>query len=265
VGFPRFHGKHAHAEFLSPAAMREWRAARGMLPGRVPECVIFLYQNALWEAVLRFEDTSAIGGRGLYEQVITLDRTDGCIGVVGGFGIGAPIAAVILEELIAIGVTRFLSIGTAGGLQADLAPGDVVVCTGAVRDEGVSHHYAAPDVAAEPDAELTAELERAIAAAGLPTRRGTTWTIDAPYRETVDETRHYQADGVQCVEMEAAALFTVAAHRGARIASAVCISDSLADGEWNPLFDHPDLAHNLLTLYGAAVDALTVGLRPGGG
>jgi uridine phosphorylase len=265
VGFPRFPGKHAHAEFLSPAVMREWRASRGMLPDRVPQGVVLLYQNPLWDAVLHFERTSAIGGRGFYEQVVTLDRTGGCVGVIGGFGIGAPIAAVILEDLIAIGVTRFLSIGTAGGLQPDLAPGDVVVCTDAVRDEGVSHHYAAPEVAAAPDESLTEALERAIAAAGLPARRGTTWTIDTPYRETVEEVRHYQSEGVQCVEMEAAALFTVAAHRGVALASAFCVSDSLADAEWNPLFDHPDLAHNLLALYGAAVDSLTVALRTGGG
>ena len=73
---------------------------------------------------------------------------------------------------------------------------------------------------------------------------------------TAEEARHYQSAGVSCVEMEAAALFTVAAHRGVPLASAFCISDSLADAEWNPLFDHPDLAHNLLTLYGAAVDTI---------
>jgi uridine phosphorylase len=262
VGFPRFAGKHTHAEFLTPETMRAWRDTRGMLPDRVPPSVVLLYQNQLWNAVLRFEATTPIGGYGFYESVVTLDRTGGQVGVIGGFGIGAPVAAVILEDLIAVGVRDFLSIGTAGGLQPDLAPGDVVVCTGAVRDEGVSHHYTASDAPAESDPELTDRLDRAVAAAALPARRGMSWTIDTPYRETVAEARHYQANGVQCVEMEAAALFTVARHRGAALAAAFCISDSLADAEWNPLFDHPDLAHNLLTLYGAAVDTLTGGPQP---
>jgi uridine phosphorylase len=265
VTFPRFAGKHAHAEFLSPQIMRAWRDTRGMLPDRVPRSVVLLYQNQLWNAVLQFEVTTPIGGYGFYESVVTLDRTEGQVGVIGGFGIGAPVAAVILEDLIAIGVRRFLSIGTAGGLQPELAPGDVVVCTAAVRDEGVSHHYTAFDTPAEADGELTARLEAAATAAGLPLRRGMTWTIDTPYRETVAEARHYQASGVQCVEMEAAALFTVARHRGAALAAAFCISDSLADAEWNPLFDHPDLAHNLLALYGAAVDTLTAGPLPDAG
>jgi uridine phosphorylase len=252
--FPRFAGKHAHDEFLSPATLREWRRARAMLPDRAPTRLIFIYQDALFEAIRHFEATTPLGGQGVYRRALTLDRTDGRVGVIGRFGIGAPVAAVILEEFAAIGVREFLSIGTAGGLQRDLAPGDVVVCASAVRDEGVSHHYAAHDVQAEPDAGLTDALEQSIIAAGLPSRRGASWTIDTPYRETAAEARHYQAEGVCCVEMEAAALFTVAAYRGVALASAFCISDSLADAEWNPLFDHPDLSHNMLLLYGAAVD-----------
>lgn len=254
--FPRYAEKHDHEEFITPSSLREWRRGRGMLPHRAPESAIILYQNALYEAATGFEAVSPIGGAGIYEKVFTLDRTGGRVAVVGGFGIGAPVAAIVLEELIAIGVEQVLSIGTAGALQPDLPPGDVVLCTSAVRDEGVSHHYARPDHEATPDAPLTARLEQSIAAARLPWRRGCSWTIDTPYRETAAEARHYQAAGVLCVEMEAAALFTVAAYRGVPLASAFCISDSLADAEWNPQFDHADLAHNLLALYGASVDTL---------
>jgi uridine phosphorylase len=256
MAFPQFARKHDHEEFITPATLREWRRERDMLPERTPQSAILLYQNALYEAAIGLDHASPLGGRGLYEKVFTLDRTGGRVAVVGGFGIGAPVAAIVLEELIAIGVERALSIGTAGALQPDLAPGEVVLCTGAVRDEGVSHHYAPSDREALPDLALTLELERSIAAARLPCRRGTSWTIDTPYRETAAEARHYQAAGVLCVEMEAAALFTVASYRRTPLASAFCISDSLADAEWSPQFDHPDLAHNLLALYGAAVDVL---------
>jgi uridine phosphorylase len=64
--------------------------------------------------------------------------------VVGGFGIGAPAAATVLEELIALGVREFISIGTAGCLQPQRALGEAIVCTGAIRDEGVSHHRHGP-------------------------------------------------------------------------------------------------------------------------
>ena len=54
----------------------------------------------------------------------------------------------------------------------------------------------------------------AFAAAGVPFRTGTSWTIDPPYRETVAEARHYQVEGVLCAEMEAAALAALRALTG---------------------------------------------------
>ena len=57
---------------------------------------------------------------------------------------------------------------------------------------------------------MTAVLGAALRGSGLAFRPGVSWTIDTPYRETVAEARHYQAEGVLCVEMEAAALFPVA-------------------------------------------------------
>lgn len=257
--FPHFDGKHAHEELLTPAAMRDWRGAHGMLPGRVPESVVIVYTDGLYHRATTEEPTSSIGGHGFLSKVRTLDSTNGRVGVVGGFGLGAPVATIVLEDLIALGVRRFLSIGSAGALQPDLTPGDLVVCTRAIRDEGVSHHYARPEVPAEPDPTLTDALERAIGLAGLGsrTRRGGSWTVDAIYRETVAEARHYQAEGVQCVEMEAAALFTVAAHRGVALASAFCVADSLAAAEWEARWDHPDIATNLYALLRASVASLS--------
>jgi uridine phosphorylase len=253
---PRFAGKHEHGDLVSPAAMRAWRAERGMVPDCTPEAVVMLYQDALYEAVRAFEETTVVGEHGAYQRTVSLDRTGGRVGVVGAFGYGAPMAAMVMEDLAVLGTTRFVSMGTAGSLQPDLPPGGVVVCTGAVRDEGVSHHYAPADEEALPDGELTDALERALDDAELAPRRGSTWTIDTPYRETVAEALHYRDAGVLCVEMEAAALFTVAAHRGVAVAAAFCMSDTIIEGEWDGHFDNPLLAHNLLTLYGAAVDAL---------
>ena len=93
--------------------------------------------------------------------------------------------------------------------------------------------------------------------AALAFRTGNSWTIDTPYRETIDEVRHYQAEGVLCVEMEAAALFAVAEVRGLQLASAFVISDSLAELTWSSHFGSPEVASDLIELYQAAVAALT--------
>ena len=87
-------------------------------------------------------------------------------------------------------------------------------------------------------------------------RSGMTWTIDAPYRETVAEVKHYQDAGVLTVEMEAAALFAVATIRGVPIASAFSISDLLTSVTWEPRFDAPELDGGLAALADAAISVL---------
>ena len=103
----------------------------------LPEAVVICYQQSLWDAVC--SDTA-----GTAQSVVgmrTLAEMDHKVGVVGGFGIGAPAACVVLEGLIAFGVKRFVSVGFAGSLQPDLRIGDIVVCDKAIRDEGTSYHY----------------------------------------------------------------------------------------------------------------------------
>ena len=121
-------------------------------------------------------------------------------------GYGAPTAVMTLEELIGFGITIFVNLGTAGGLQETMSIGDIVVCERAIRDEGTSYHYLPDAKYAYACPELTAGLHTAIKSKGLPVLTGTSWTTDAPYRETIEEVRLYRAEGVATVEMEAAAL-----------------------------------------------------------
>jgi uridine phosphorylase len=184
----------------------------------------------------------------------SLDRTNNAVGVAGDFGYGAPAAAHLLEELIAQGARRFISIGLAGALARPLRIGDVVVCSEAVRDEGVSHHYLPPARTATASPALTARLNYALDHGGLAYTTGTTWTIDAPYRETIEEIRHYQESGVATVEMEAAALFAVGEARGVDVAAAFVVSDSVADLSWDQQFH--DAREALAQLYDRAAEAL---------
>lgn len=256
--FPNFEGKHAHDPFISPQDFVDYARREGRLPDfDPPQGAIVCYQPSLMRHVLETEAVESLeilpGGLHL------LRRTGGRIAVSGGFGIGAPTAGAVVEEMIALGITRFANIGTAGGLQRDQRIGDVVVCSGAIRDEGVSHHYLPPAKYAEPSAALTEGLRRALADHDLPFAEGTSWTIDTPYRETVAEVRHYQAEGVRTVEMEAAAVFAVARYRGVEAAAAFVISDSLADLVWEPRFSSPEVGESLERLYRVAVDALMEG------
>ena len=175
--------------------------------------------------------------------------------VIGGFGIGSPVASAILEELIAYGVAEFISVGTSGTLQKNIQVGDLVVCDRAIRDEGTSHHYLPIEKFAYPSKTLTRRLQNALEANGKTFHTGASWTIDAPYRETVAEARHYQSEGVMVVEMEAAALFSVAQYRSVEIAAVFTVSDSLADLKWHPEFHSAKTKDGLEAIYKAAVAA----------
>jgi uridine phosphorylase len=257
VGFPSYGGKHGDDAFVTPQAVLAHRRARGFaMAEAVPQAVIITYQPKLFDAVLAIETTTPLGVGGPAETVHVLDRTGGSVGVVGRFGIGAPVAAVVLEELIALGARRFVTVGVAGSLRPDLLVGDVIVGAEGIRDEGVSHHYMPPHDRALADPYLSDLVEDALAGAHLRPARGVTWTIDAIYRETVAEARHFAEHGALCVEMEAAALFAIASVRRVAMTAVLCISDSLAGAEWDPDFDSERLARRLWAAFQASVDCL---------
>lgn len=250
MAFPTVPGKHGFEAIITAEDLLAHLREHGHLAEETPPpAVVMCYSRRLLRRVLANEGVRAMPWPG-QGTLHVLERTGGSVAVVGDFGLGAPATAMVLEGLVACGVTDVVIVGGAGTLQPDCPLGSVVVCNRAIRDEGVSHHYVAPGKYALPSPELTRRLTEAIAAAGLPARSGTTWTTDAPYRETVEEVRQFQREGVITVEMEAAALFSVAQVRGVRAAAAFFVTDSLADLTWRPDFYAPELdttMHNLLT------------------
>src|SRR5439155_23496889 len=125
-----------------------------------------------------------------------------------------------------------------------------------VRDEGVSHHYLSPTVEVAASTALADAVADELLERKATFHRGPTWTIDAPYRETVGEARHYRDAGVLTVEMEAAALFAVAAVREVQAAAVFVASDTLADLTWVPHFDAPEVEVGLDLAFDAALAAL---------
>ncbi len=259
VSYPNYRGKHAHEAFFAPSDFLAYlRQTGGLDLSTAPEGIILCYQRRLLNHVLDVEGLDPDHPPRTYRGLVTLRATDHRVGVVGGFGIGAPVAAVLLEELVAQGTRRFISIGTAGSLQRSCPVGHTIVCERAVRDEGVSHHYLPPGKFAFAAPGLTSSLIRQLHSREVEHAVGSSWTIDTPYRETVEELRHYQADGVLCVEMEAAALFAVAAYRNVDVAAGFVVSDSLAELVWDPQFHAPETLDALIRLYDASVATLMV-------
>jgi uridine phosphorylase len=169
-------------------------------------------------------------------DLYVLTESAGSTGIIGNFGFGAPVAVTLSEVLIALGVKRIINIGVAGTLQKHIDIGDIVVCDKAIRDEGTSHHYLHPATYAYPHQELTDRINEIIDKNAIKHFIGPSWTIDAPYRETIAEVSKYQEQGILTVEMEASALFALGTHRNVEVGAIFTISDSLADLKWRPEF-----------------------------
>jgi len=151
-------------------------------------------------------------------------------------GVGAPIAAGLLEDVIAFGCRTFIVCGGCGVLRPELAVGHLIIVSSAVRDEGTSYHYLPPDREVLAHEAGVAALAATFSRHGVPYALGKTWTTDAPYRETPNKIAARRAEGCLTVEMESAALMAVAAFRGAVLGQALYGGDDLSGAEW----DHRD-------------------------
>jgi len=148
-------------------------------------------------------------------------------------GVGAPLAAGLLEEVIALGAGKFIACGGAGVLDREIALGHVVVPLAAIRDEGTSYHYlpAGREVSASPAG--VAAIEAVLKKHEHAYLVGKTWTTDAVYRETPAKVRQRRQEGCLTVEMEAAALFAVAQFRQVTLAQMLYGGDDVSGSDWD--------------------------------
>jgi uridine phosphorylase len=160
-------------------------------------------------------------------------KADGSEVLVVHPGVGAPLAAGMLEEVIALGCTRIVACGGAGALRDDLVLGHAVVVDEAVRDEGTSYHYLPASRTVTADAHGVSVLATLLEERGVPFLVGKSWTTDAFYREARPRIDRRVAEGCLTVEMEAAAFMAVARFRGIRFAQLLYAGDSVAGEAWD--------------------------------
>jgi uridine phosphorylase len=176
-------------------------------------------------------------------------------------GIGSPSAAIAAEELHAVGVDTMIRVGTTGALQSGIEIGDMVVATGAAKDEGTTKRYEDVSVPAVPDYDVLTALADAAEDNGEDVHVGPIATDDAFYAETDACVEDWEAAGLLAVEMEAAALFALARRKG-MAAGAICTVDgNLVEDTQKGETDADELPakakNNVERAIGIALDAVT--------
>jgi DeoD family purine-nucleoside phosphorylase len=157
---------------------------------------------------------------------------------VQGTGMGCAGATIVFEELVQLGVKRLLRVGTCGGLQPDHALGDLIVALSAVPADATATHL----VGGEPHCptaswELIHEAVHVAKENGETLRVGPIVSSDLFYNPDEGQYERWSSRGILAVEMEAAALFTVAALRGVQAGCLLTVSDIVVEGEFVRISD----------------------------
>jgi uridine phosphorylase len=245
--FPNFPDKFRESSFVTAKDFWKFKKQIGRIPKiEPPKGIIICYSETILNYIIETYSCKKIDNVfGNYFYLIEENKE--ILGICGGFGIGAPIVAILIEEFNTFGVKLFLSIGTAGSLQKSLRLGSLVICNKAIRDEGTSHHYLKYDKYSYPSEKVLKTLVNVVKDMELEYNIGTTWTTDAPYRETFTEIENYKKEHVLTVDMEAAALFAVAKYLDVEAGAIFTISDYLSEDAWELHFHLTD--NHLKTLF----------------
>lgn len=160
---------------------------------------------------------------------------------------GAPSVAMLVEILARRGVRSMVGVGYCGGLDVDLRCGDLLMCVAAEGDTGIPSAHGRPP-RANADTRLVNELERSLKGSA---ERGAVWSVDTLVAQTDEAVRGWMDRGFRGVDMESAALLSVAEALGVAAATVLVVSDHPASG----LATEPDmLPAASAAAYAAALD-----------
>lgn len=153
---------------------------------------------------------------------------------VMGSGMGMPSISIYAYELFSFyGVENIMRIGSAGGLQDFINVGDVIIGMGASTDSNVNRHrFLGADFAAIADYHLLETAVKVSRENSIPVQIGNIMSADLFYDPRgLDVFKNYQKMGILGVEMEAAALYGVAAELGKKALCLLTVSDNVFSGE----------------------------------
>lgn len=201
-----------------------------------PEATISCFSRHLFEKVLTYfepekiaELHSAVGISPVYEVEYKGKRF-----AMYQSWAGEPMCVGMYEELIAMGSKRLILLGNCGVLDKNIEDCGIVIPTKAIRDEGTSYHYAEASDTIDVNKKYKEEFIEVLNEARYPYVEGTTWTIDACYRETREKMKRRKEQGAIIVEMECAGMQALCNFRNTEFFQFIYAGDNLDHDTWDP-------------------------------
>jgi len=156
---------YSREPIVTAKKLLEHKRAYGYLGDfRAPKTVLVCYQSSTMQYLLKQHPDFQPS-----KDVTHFYVSDGQVGILGDWGVGAPGLAIKMEELIALGTKRFIAVGTAGGLMNIHRIADFVLCPKALAEDGVAHLYLPQGQdAVEADPEMILEWTLFVKERSLP-------------------------------------------------------------------------------------------------
>lgn len=237
-------------------------------PGDVGDAVLLPGDPGRCEAIARHFDSPRLIARNREFTTYT-GLIDGRPISVCSTGIGSPSTAIAVEELAAIGATTLVRVGTTGSIQRGIGFADLVVATGAVRDEGTTPAYVPLGYPAVADQALVQGMVEAGRRGGHRVHSGIVRSHDAlypdlqahamPRREEIEQAaRTWQRAGVLCNDMETSTILTICSLRGLRGGAVLTVVNEPGEEEIDPA---RVASLDLSPMFQVAIEAIR-GLQP---
>jgi purine-nucleoside phosphorylase len=217
----------APSVFRPENMLRESRRQKGLRSGAVPAVCLLDPDGDIVDHVRKqFGATRSPHWACYHTRLWEWDRDGVRYGIVG-YAVGGAFSVLVAEQLFASGCRLLVNVASAGQISDVGAPPYYILVDRALRDEGTSYHYLPPAAFADADPALIALAQAAFARSGCRVHTGSTWTTDAPFRETAESIALRRAEGVLAVEMEAAALYAFASACGRPVVCLAHVSNRL--------------------------------------
>lgn len=217
----------APSVFVPSALLREARRQKDIPTIPVPAVCLLDPDGDLVRALRSSGEAKPFGGWPCYHtELDTFTLAGKEVGIVGRV-VGASFAVLVAEELFSSGCHTLISLTSAGQILSSGPPPYFVIIERALRDEGTSYHYLPASEFADADPKLVQAAHAAASKAGPRIIVGSTWTTDAPFRETAAAIDAARAKGILGVEMEAAALYAFARSSGVKVLCLAHITNTM--------------------------------------
>lgn len=219
---------HAAPSIFRPEnLLREARRQKGLSNGSLAPICVLDPDGDMVDYVRRHYAATASTNWACYHTRMWEWTADGIRYGIVGSAVGSSFAVLVAEQLFASGCELLISVASAGQITNVGPPPYYILIDRALRDEGTSYHYLPASEYVDADPALVRMTIDAFTRIGCDVRTGTTWTTDAPFRETAEAIEARRDAGILVVEMEAAALYAFAAACGRPVLCLAHVSNQL--------------------------------------